>query len=158
MKKNSLKIYLFFILLCELVGIIAGMLTREGTLLYSETIIKPPLSPPAILFPIVWTILYALMGISAARVYLTPESDDRSRGLFFFVLQLMANFLWSFIFFRAAAYGFAFLWLIMLWLLILGMILNYHKVDKLAAYLQIPYLIWVTFAGYLNLGVFLLNP
>jgi len=158
MKKSTFRIYLFFILLCELVGIVAGLLTRESAMVYSETIIKPPLSPPAILFPVVWTVLYALMGIGAARVYLAYPSDERSKGLFFFVLQLAANFLWSFIFFRAQAFGFAFIWILFLWILILGMILNYSKVDRLAAYLQIPYLIWVTFAAYLNLGVFILNP
>ncbi len=158
MKKSIFRIYLFFILLCELVGIVAGLLTRQSAMVYSETIIKPPLSPPAILFPIVWTVLYALMGIGAARVYLAYPSDERSKGLFFFVLQLAANFLWSFIFFRAQAFGFAFIWILFLWILILGMILNYSKVDRLAAYLQIPYLIWVTFAAYLNLGVFILNP
>ena len=158
MKKSTFRIYLFFILLCELVGIVAGLLTRESAMVYSETIIKPPLSPPAILFPIVWTVLYALMGIGAARVYLANPSDERSKGLFFFVLQLAANFLWSFIFFRAQAFGSAFIWILFLWILILGMILNYSKVDRLAAYLQIPYLIWVTFAAYLNLGVFILNP
>ena len=158
MKKSTFRVYLFFILLCELVGIIAGALTRESTMLYAETIIKPPLSPAAIVFPIVWTVLYALMGIGAARVYLSNPSTERSKGLFFFLLQLTANFLWSFIFFRAQAFGFAFIWILFLWILILGMILNYSKVDKLAAYLQIPYLIWVTFAAYLNLGVFILNP
>ena len=158
MKKSTFRVYLFFILLCELVGIIAGALTRESTMLYAETIIKPPLSPAAIVFPIVWTVLYALMGIGAARVYLANPSDERSKGLFFFVLQLAANFLWSIIFFNAQAFGFAFLWILFLWLLILGMIRNFSKVDKLAAYLQIPYLIWVTFAAYLNLGVYILNP
>lgn len=158
MKKSTFRIYLFFILLCELVGIVAGLLTQESAMVYSETIIKPPLSPPAILFPVVWTVLYALMGIGAARVYLANPSDERSKGLFFFVLQLAANFLWSFIFFRAQAFGFAFIWILFLWILILGMILNYSKVDRLAAFLQIPYLIWVTFAAYLNLGVFILNP
>lgn len=157
MKKKYLNTKLFFILLCELVGIIAGLLTRDGIILYSQTLIKPPLSPPAIWFPVVWTILYALMGIGAARIYLAHDSRERSRSLFFFVLQLAANFLWSIIFFRSEALGFAFLWLIFLWILIVAMNQSYRKVDKLAAKLQIPYLIWVTFAGYLNLGVYLLN-
>jgi len=118
---------------------------------------KPPLLPPAILFPIVWVILFALMGIGAARIYLAPPSEARSRGLLIFLAQLAVNFFWSIIFFNLQAYGFALLWLLFLWLLILWMILTFRKVDRIAALLQVPYLLWVTFAAYLNLGVWLLN-
>lgn len=156
--KRNLKTYIFWILLAEAVGALAGFLTREGTELYRMVIEKPPLSPPAIVFPIVWSILYALMGISAARIYLSPDSPARSRGLNLFIAQLVVNFFWSLIFFNAQAYGFALLWLILLWLLILWMILTFRKVDPVAALLQIPYLLWVTFAGYLNWGVWRLNP
>ena len=124
---------------------------------FGETVQQPPLSPPAIVFPIVWTILYALMGISAARVSLAPQSVGRSRGLNLFITQLIVNFFWSLIFFNAQAYGLAFIWLLLLWCLVLAMILQFHKVDPLAAKLQIPYLIWLTFAAYLNFGVWYLN-
>ena len=97
------------------------------------------------------------MGISAARVAAAPESRARSAGLNVFVTQLIFNFFWSLIFFNAQAYGFALLWLIMMWVLILVMILHFRKVDMTAARLQIPYLFWVTFAAFLNFGVWRLN-
>ena len=118
---------------------------------------KPSLSPPAILFPIVWTILYALMGIGAARVDAAQPGSARNRGLNVFVVQLVVNFFWSLIFFNAQAYGFALVWLLLLWVLIIAMILLFWPVDRLAAMLQIPYLLWVTFAAYLNYGVWQLN-
>lgn len=153
MNKNNWKIYALWIGLSEAVGGLSGWLTREGTKYYNEVIQKPPLSPPAMVFPIVWGILFALMGFGAARVSLTPPSKDRSRSLNLFIVQLVVNFFWSLIFFNARAYGFAFFWLVLLWVLILGMILSFRKVDPLAAVLQIPYLIWVTFAAYLNFWV-----
>ena len=138
-------------------GALSGWLTREGTQLFSETVAKPPLTPPSLVFPIVWGILYALMGIGAARVSLTEPSEDRSRGLNLFVAQLIVNFFWSLIFFNAQAYGFAFFWLLLLWGLVLWMTLTFRKVDTIAAWLQVPYLLWLTFAAYLNIGVWRLN-
>ena len=157
MKKSTWKTYIFWILLTEAVGALSGWLTRSATKSYTDTIIQPPLSPPAIVFPIVWGILFALMGIGAARIYLAPASGARSRSLLLFFLQLLFNFFWSIIFFNFQAFGFALIWLVILWVLILLMILSFRKVDKLAAWLQIPYLLWVTFAAYLNFGVWLLN-
>ena len=157
MKKENWKVYAFWIGLSELVGILAGLLTRGGMQIYTEMVNKPPLTPPAIVFPIVWTILYALMGISAARIWLAPESAERNRGLTVFVAQLIVNFFWPLFFFNLQAYGFAVLWLILLWVLVLYMILTFYKTDRLAAWLQVPYLLWLTFAAYLNLGVWLMN-
>ena len=154
--KRNWKPYLSWILLSEAVGALSGWLTREGTKLYAQTIVKPPLSPPGWVFPLVWAILYALMGIGAARIYLTPPSKARSLGLNLFVAQLVVNFFWSPIFFNLQAFGFAFLWLLLLWTLVLWMILTFRKVDPLAAKMQIPYLLWLTFAAYLNLGVWYL--
>lgn len=141
----------------EAVGILSGWLTREGTKLYAQTIIKPPLSPPGWVFPVVWTLLYAFMGIGAAKVFQTPPSRKRSLGLNLFIAQLVVNFFWSPIFFNLQAFGFAFFWLLLLWGLVLWMILFFRKADPLAAKLQIPYLIWLTFAAYLNFGVWYLN-
>ena len=157
MKKKEWKQYLKWILITEAVGALSGWLTREGTEVYKNTIMKPPLSPPAIVFPIVWAILFALMGISAASIYMSPPSKARTRGLKIFFVQLAFNFLWSIIFFNMQSFGFAFVWIIMLWILILWMILTFRDVDKEAAWIQIPYLIWVTFAAYLNFGVWMLN-
>ena len=141
----------------EAVGILSGLLSRQGTQLYGELAEKPALSPPAVLFPIVWTILYALMGIGAARIAAAPQGPGRSRGLNLFVAQLVVNFFWSLIFFNARAYGFALVWLLLLWILIAAMIAQFRRVDKPAALLQVPYLLWVTFAAYLNYGVWQLN-
>ena len=157
MKQVNRKSYILWILFTEAVGALAGLLTREGTQMYSESLTKPPLSPPAILFPIVWIILFALMGISAARIYNAPPSNDRSRSLTLFLVQLAFNFFWSIIFFNLQAFGFALLWLVLLWGLILLMTIHFARLDKPAALLQIPYLLWVTFALYLNAGVWWLN-
>ena len=157
MKQSTWQVYAFWIVFTEAVGALAGLLTRNGTKLYATSILKPPLSPPALVFPIAWAILYALMGIGAARVYLTPVSDIRARGLHLFLIQLAFNFLWSVIFFNFQAFGLAFIWLVILWALILMMALTFSKTDRLSALLQIPYLLWVLFAGYLNYGVWQLN-
>ena len=156
MKKNW-KTYAFWIGISEVVGLLAGLLTRSSTEIYSQTIMKPPLSPPAIVFPIVWTILYALMGISAARVRLAPSSKEQQRATNLFIAQLIVNFFWPLFFFNLQAFGFAFVWLILLWVLVLLLIIASNKVDPVAAWLLVPYLAWLTFAAYLNAGVWLLN-
>lgn len=157
MNKKNWKTYAVWIALTEAVGTLSGWLTREGSGMFHETAVQPPLSPPAVVFPIVWGILYALMGIGAARIYMSPPSGERNRGLNLFVAQLIVNFFWSLIFFNARAYGFAFAWLILLWGLVLWMILTFRKVDVPAALSQTPYLIWLTFAAYLSFGVWYLN-
>ena len=157
MNKQTWKPFLFWILFTEAVGGLAGLLTREATEIYTSTIVKPPLSPPAIVFPIVWAILYALMGIGAARVWLAPLSPARTRSIRLFLLQLGFNFFWSILFFNFQAFGFAFFWLAVLWILIVRMTLSFYEVDRLASWLQLPYLLWVLFAAYLNFGVWKLN-
>ncbi len=126
-------------------------------MLYSGSIQKPPLSPPAIVFPIVWTVLYALMGIGAAIVATSSNRKEGDNSLNLFIAQLIVNFFWSFFFFNAQAFGFAAIWLVLLWVLVLLMIISFSKVEMRAAWLQAPYLIWLTFAAYLNFGVYLLN-
>jgi len=157
MKRRAWKTYLFWILFAEAAGALSGWLTRDGIMIFNETVVQPPLAPPALLFPIVWSILYALMGIGSARIAMTPPSPDKTRARKLFLLQLLVNFLWSPIFFNLEAYGIALVWLLLLWILVLFMILSYKKIDPVSAYLQIPYLIWVTFAAYLNWGVWVLN-
>ena len=155
--KGHWKTYLFWIALAEGVGALAGWLTRDGTAFYKEFVEKPALAPPAIVFPIAWGILYALMGIGAARVSLTAASPERSLGLNLWTTQLVVNFFWSLIFFNLRAYGTALAWRGLLWVLILWMIFAFRRTDPWAAWLQIPYLLWVTFAGYLNWGVWVRN-
>lgn len=157
MNKHNWKTFAFWILLSEAVCALSGWLTRQGAKIYMETIQKPPLSPPSVVFPIVWVILFLLMGIGAARIACTPDSAARSRSLLLFLVQLAFNFFWSILFFNLQRFGFALIWLLILWGLILAMLLSFRKVDKLAAWLQLPYLLWVTFAAYLNLGVWMLN-
>ena len=157
MKRKPWKTYLFWILLAEAVGALSGWLTREGNRLFQETAAQPPLSPPGWVFPVVWGTLFALMGISAARIRLSAPSPEQKKSINLFIAQLVVNFFWSLIFFNAQAYGFAFLWLLLLWVLVLLMILAFRKVDPLAAWLQIPYLLWLTFAAYLSFGVWYLN-
>ncbi len=157
MNKPSWKTYVFWILLTEAVGVLAGLLTRGATQIYSTTIRQPPLAPPAIVFPIVWTILYALMGVGSARVSLLEPSAERIKCLRIYFAQLFFNFMWSIIFFNFQAFGFAFFWLLILWGLILLMNSCFYNIDKLASWLQLPYLLWVTFAGYLNYAVWQLN-
>lgn len=157
MNKPTWKTYALGILLTEAVGALAGWLVRDGTKLYQNTIQTPPFSPPAIVFPIAWVLLYALMGIGAARVYATAASHRRTVALEVYLLQLAFNFFWSILFFNFQAFGFALLWLLVLWGLILVMIRVFYPLDRPAALMQIPYLLWVTFAAYLNFGVWLLN-
>ena len=158
MIKQHWKTYAFWVLLSEAVGALSGWLTRNGSKIFSQSVNKPPLTPPSLVFPIAWGVLFLLMGISAARVALTPASRGRSLGLNLFILQLVVNFLWSPIFFNLQAYGFALIWLLLLMLLVVAMILAFHKTDPLAAWIQVPYLMWLVFATYLNAGVWLLNP
>ena len=151
------KTYAIWILIAEADGGLSGWLTRRGAQQYDETIAKPPLSPPAWVFPVVWTLLFALMGIGAARIWMRQPSLRRTRALELFAVQLGFNFFWSIIFFNFQQFGLALLWLLILWALIVWMILAFRRVDRPAALLQIPYLLWVSFAAYLNLGVWLLN-
>lgn len=136
-------------------GGLAGFLTKNSMNAF-RLLRKPPLSPPGILFPIVWTILYVLMGISAYLVSMSGSFETR-RALILYAVQLAVNFFWSLIFFNAGNYLFAFLWLLLLWVLVFAMLLSFRKADRTAALLQIPYFLWVTFAAYLNCGIWLLN-
>ena len=144
MQKPTIKSYTAWVLLSEAVGALSGWLSRNGIQAFSETAVQPPFSPPAIVFPIVWTALYGLMGISAARIAAAP---NRGKALNVFFAQLIVNFFWSPLFFSAQAYGFAFLWLLLLWVLVLIMIVRFWKIDRTAAVLQIPYLLWLTLAA-----------
>ena len=156
--KDNLASYVIAIAIPLGVGLLAAYLTMENMNIYSE-INTPPLSPPALLFPIVWTVLYILMGVSSAMVYNRREAEPifTRRGLGYYAMSLIANFAWSIIFFNVRAFGIAFLWLVLLLYLIIRTILCYFKVSKVAAFLQIPYAVWVAFAGYLNLGIIILN-
>lgn len=155
---SKIKPYAVSILIALLVGGASLFLTRNNMDIYDE-LITPPLAPPSILFPIVWTVLYVLMGISAAMIYTAKDEPFRERysALAIYASSLVVNFSWSIIFFNLKAYLFAFIWLLFLLFLIVKTIMQYKKIRPIAAYLQIPYAVWVAFAGYLNLGIWVLN-
>lgn len=157
-KRKNIIIFIISILIPLAVGGLAAYLTRNSMDIYSE-INTPTLSPPAILFPIVWSILYVLMGISSAIVIINRQKNLECAdiGIAYYAISLAFNFVWSLIFFNFRSYLFAFLWLLALLYLIIRTILCYKEVNKTAAYLQIPYALWVTFAGYLNFMIYWLN-
>ena len=151
------KLLLFCVAIPLIVGGISGFISR-GSMDAFEALDKPPLSPPGWLFPVVWTILYILMGIASYLVITSGQSQRKvSNALKIYGLQLLFNFFWSIWFFNLQLYYFAFIWLVLLWILIIITILSFYRISKPAAYLMIPYLLWVTFAGYLNLGIAMLN-
>ncbi|MBR3848452.1 MAG: tryptophan-rich sensory protein [Oscillospiraceae bacterium] len=150
---KKLKTYITFILIPLAVGGLAAFLTR-GNMDVFDTVTKPPLTPPAIVFPIVWSILYVLMGIGAARVYL---KNPNSSAISVFGINLFFNFFWSIIFFNMRAFCFAFVWLLALLAVVIAMTVKFYREDKVAGLLQIPYCIWLLIAGYLNLFICLAN-
>ena len=139
------------------VGGLSALLTR-GAMSDFQTLEKPPFAPPAWLFPVVWTILYTLMGISS---YLISEAKapgkEKEDALAIYFYQLVVNFLWPIFFFNFGWYLFAFLWLVLLWILVWRMINRFRRINETAGWLNIPYIIWLTAAGYLNLGIWWLN-
>lgn len=153
----KLKPLLFNIFIPLAVGGLSALLTMDSMETF-EKINQPPLSPPGWLFPVVWTILYTLMGIAAYLVYTSdkPEKQKKS-ALIVYGAQLFFNFFWSLIFFGREDYLFAFIWLVILWALILANTILFYRISKPAGILLIPYLLWVTFAGYLNFAIYLLN-
>jgi len=179
--KRNWKTLVICILIPLAVGTVAGFLTRGGMESFA-LLNKPPLSPPAWVFPVAWTILYTLMGISSYLIYVsesqknrlsvrdarenkrkeaeirnTKENSRKSQALTTYGYQLIVNFLWPVFFFNFQWYFFAFLWLVLLWILVAKMILEFGRISQTAAFLNVPYLLWLSFAGYLNLGIWLLN-
>lgn len=156
-KKVDIKLLVKCIAIPLLVGAVAAIISGGGMDVF-ESVTKPPLSPPAWLFPVVWTILYTLMGISSYLILTSGAKEEQvQKAMNVYGYQLAVNFLWPTFFFNFQWYLFSFVWLLLLWVLVLVMILRFWKIDKRAAYLNIPYLVWLTFAGYLNLGIWWLN-
>lgn len=155
MKKRTVWTYILFLVIPLAVGGMTGMIVYHGMPTYQQ-LEKPGFTPPDFLFCLVWNLLYVLMGVGAARSWLT-QKPERQKILLPFTLQLMVNFFWAVWFFGTGWYLLAFLWLILLLWLILWMMAAFARVDLLAARLQIPYLLWTGFAAVLNFWVFLLN-
>ena len=147
------------ILIPLLVGGLSTLLTMDGMDNFKR-LNQPFLAPPSYLFPIVWTILYILMGIASYLIYKNKNIfnyEGKERSLLLYIIQLILNFFWSIIFFNMNKFFFAFIWLVLLWVVVFFLIINAKKVNKIASYLLIPYILWLTFAGYLNIMIAILN-
>jgi len=136
-------------------GFLIGLITNPDEKFKSLT--APPLAPPAVLFPIVWSILYTLMAVSITLV-LSKGGNNSEDAAKIYYLQLLVNFIWPVLFFSFGLLTLSFIWLLLLIVLVIVMIVRFYKISPLAAYLQIPYLLWLFFAAYLNLGYVILNP
>ncbi len=139
------------------IGFISGLFTAEAIPGWYETLNRPSFNPPNWIFGPVWTSLYILMGISLFLIWKQNPSKQRNLALTVFLIQMILNFCWSFIFFYYHSIGFALIEIIILWISIAVMLVLFYKIKPLAAYLNIPYILWVTFATILNANYFLLN-
>ncbi len=154
MKKINWKRLIIIIVITFIVGSFFSFFMMNNMDTFKE--LKKPINVPGVLFPIVWSILYLLMSISC---YIITTKDDKSKdnAIIWYGIQLIINSLWSLIFFGFSAYLFAFIWIILLLISVIIMIVKFYKIDKTAAYLNIPYVLWILFAGFLNLGIYILN-
>ncbi len=155
LKENWLGLILA-IALVEIIGAIAGIFSQNAAIDY-QNYLQPPLSPPSSLFGIAWVILYALMGIAAYRIFRLPTSQNRKTALTLFAVQLAVNVSWPIVFFTLGLLLPAFMVIVVLIILVVITIKTFFELDKLSAYLLLPYLAWLLFAAYLNLGIFILN-
>jgi translocator protein len=140
-----------------IIGGLSGMLSADGVSNWYLTLNKPTFNPPSWVFGPVWTTLYLLMGYSFYRIWMQPISKHKIISIRIFFIQLTLNFFWSIIFFRWHETGWATVEIILLWSSILYMIITFSKIDKTAGFLQIPYLLWVTFASFLSGSLWYLN-
>lgn len=154
MKKINWKRLIIIIVITFIVGSFFSFFTMNNMDTFKE--LEKPVNVPGILFPIVWSILYLLMSISC---YIITTKDDKNKdnAIIWYGIQLFINSLWSLIFFGFSAYLFSFIWIILLLTIVIIMIVKFYKIDKMAAYLNIPYVLWILFAGFLNLGIYILN-
>ena len=153
MKKINIKGLIISIAIPLIIGAISSLISMPF-MDYGE-LIMPPLAPPSWLFPVIWTILYVLMGVSYGILEINSLVDSSINSIYY--AQLFVNALWSFFFFVFEWRLFAFLWILLLLALVIVMIIRFYEKNKVAGLLQLPYLVWVTFASYLNLAIYLLN-
>lgn len=154
MKKINWKRLIIIIIITFIVGSFFSFFTMNNMDTFKE--LKKPINVPGVLFPVVWSIIYLLMSISC---YIITTKDDKNKdnAIIWYGIQLIINSLWSLIFFGFSAYLFSFIWIILLLAIVIIMIVKFYKIDKTAAYLNIPYVLWILFAGFLNLGIYILN-
>ena len=137
-------------------GTLSSVIT-QGQMEAFSALRQPPLSPPGWVFPVAWTILYLLMGVGMAIVWRKSDGERRRRAVTLWGVQLAANFLWPLLFFLWQLRLLSLVWLVVLLILVANMTSEFEKTSVTAARLQIPYLLWLLFAAYLNLGVWILN-
>ena len=155
MKRINIPLLIFCIALPLLVGFLSAYFVGEGFVTY-QSFTKPPLSPPSVVFPVVWTILYVLMGISSYLI-LKNKNGDIAFALKLYLANLFFNFFWSIIFFKYFEFLLALFWLLALLFIVVWMVIEFKKINSVAAYLNIPYILWLIYAAYLNFGVYILN-
>ncbi len=156
MKPRNAMLLLGSILLCEIAGLIGAIFTTPSIPAWYASLVKPGFSPPNWLFAPVWTLLYLLMGVSLYLI-ITAKSKKKKAAYYLFAVQLALNVLWSILFFGMHAPLYAFMEIVLMWISILATILVFHRISKPAAWLNVPYLLWVAFASALNLAIFILN-
>ena len=152
--KINFKRLIIITIITFVVGSFFSIFTMNNMETFKE--LQKPIDVPGIIFPIVWGILYLLMSISCYIITMSNDKD-KDNAIIIYGVQLIINSLWSLIFFGFEAYLLAFIWLLLLLLSVIFMIIKFYKINKTAAYLNIPYVLWIIFAGYLNLGIYLLN-
>jgi translocator protein len=157
MKTTNILTVIICIALPLIVGGVAGIATSGNINAWYATLNKPVFNPPNYLFGPVWTILYILMGISLFMIWRSPSCDARNYALAIFGIQLILNFAWTFLFFHYKLPGWAFVEIILVWISVMAMIIIFHRINKTAAFIQIPYLLWVSFASVLNGSIWYLN-
>ena len=159
-KKVNIINLLISIAIAELVGLLSALLAGTSSRIAAvyQSLTLPPLSPPGWVFPVAWTILYALMGIAAYLVFqASVDTRQKQTALIYYAAQLLVNFLWSIVFFRYLQFEVAIALLVLLILLLIITIVKFFPINRTAAYLLLPYLAWISFALYLNIGVSILN-
>jgi len=157
MKKSDIIKLVISILIPLALGAIAGRFTAQAVPEWFASLNRPSFSPPNWIFGPVWTVLYILLGISLFLIWKQIPSKERNGALWIFSVQMFLNFIWSFVFFYFNQIGLALIVIVGLWISIVFMLISFYKLKPSAAYLNLPYLLWVTFASILNAGYFILN-
>lgn len=154
----EIKKFIAAVVICNLAGIIGSVFTSSSVGTWYQTINKPEFTPPGWVIGLVWTVLFTLMGVALYLVWIKGiEAEGVKYALLIFGLQLILNILWSFFFFGLRNPFYAFIEIIILWILILATIVSFHRIDLRAALLLAPYILWVSFAAYLNYSIWQLN-
>lgn len=154
--KSKIKLLICCLAIPLSVGAVSGMITHNSMNLYQK-LKKPAFSPPGWVFPVVWSVLFVLMGIASYLVITSDRIREKAKAAVSYITQLALNFFWPIFFFKMKWYQFSFFWLVFLWCAVIANIKYFYLTSRKAAYLLIPYVIWITYAGYLNLFIYLLN-